>query len=115
MPKRKGRTDAKWRPEQFEAFWKFYRTHARKEDRAGAVREWDRLKPDDALLETMAQALRVQIASAEWRRGIGIPYACRWLKNRRWEDVDLTAPTEAPKRRYAGTRIIDGVEVDVYE
>lgn len=98
----RAKTVAKWRPAQFEAFWRFYRENVRKEDRAGAVREWDRLKPDDALLETMARALRVQIASAEWRRGIGIPYACRWLKNRRWEDVDTEAASEsdAPEEVY---------------
>lgn len=93
VPQGKGKTTAKWRPQQFEAFWKFYRTHARSEDRAGAVREWDRLKPDDTLLSEMSRALAVQIQTAEWRRGIGIPYACRWLKNRRWEDVE---PAGAP-------------------
>ena len=25
--------------------------------------------------------------SESWREGIGIPYACRWLKHRRWTDV----------------------------
>lgn len=77
----------KWMPERFEAFWAYYRQHARGEDRAGASREWDRLKPDDELIRVMGQALQAQIQSEDWRRGIGIPYACRWLRNRRWEDV----------------------------
>lgn len=76
----------KWKPERFEAFWAYYREHARGEDRAGAAREWDRLKPDDDLIRIMGQALQAQVASEDWKRGIGIPYACRWLKNRRWED-----------------------------
>lgn len=114
--KRKSKGEPKWKPERFEAFWKFYRDNARKEDRAGAVREWDRLKPDDALIETMANALKAQLATPDWKRGIGIPYACRWLKNRRWEDVDTATDADtAPQRRYMGTRLIDGVEVDVYE
>lgn len=113
--KHKSKSEAGWKPERFEAFWKFYRDNARKEDRAGAVKEWDKLKPDDALIDTMAKALRVQVRSEDWQRNIGIPYACRWLKNRRWEDVDLTAPANVPQRRYMGTRVIDGVEVDVYE
>lgn len=82
----------KWRPERFDAFWAYYREHARGEDRAGAVREWDRLKPDDELLKVMGQALQAQVASEDWQRGIGIPYACRWLKNRRWEDVKSGPP-----------------------
>ena len=81
----------KWTPERFEAFWGYYREHARGEDRAGASREWDRLKPDDELIRIMGQALQAQVQSEDWRRGIGIPYACRWLKNRRWEDVSHRA------------------------
>lgn len=98
--KKSPKSEPRWKPEAFAAFWDFYRANARKEDRAGAVREWDRLKPDDALLETMARALRMQTASAEWRRGIGIPYACRWLKNRRWEDVDPAVPADEPEEVY---------------
>lgn len=114
--KRKSKGEPKWKPERFEAFWKFYRDNARKEDRAGAVREWDRLKPDDALIEIMANALKAQTQTPDWKRGIGIPYACRWLKNRRWEDVDTATDADtAPQRWYMGTRLIDGVEVDVYE
>lgn len=84
----------KWKPDRFEAFWAYYRTHARGEARAEASREWDRLKPDDDLIRTMGQALQAQVASADWKRGIGIPYACRWLRNRRWEDVK--APSSEP-------------------
>lgn len=79
----------KWKPERFERFWAYYRDHARGEDRAGASREWDRLKPDDDLIRTMGQALQAQVQSEDWRRRIGIPYACRWLRNRRWEDTPL--------------------------
>lgn len=93
--KRKGKAEPKWKPEIFRAFWEYYRTHARGEDRAGAVREWDRLKPDDDLIAVMSHALAVQLATDEWRRGIGIPYACRWLKNRRWEDVATEAPSDS--------------------
>lgn len=76
----------KWKPERFAAFWEYYRTHARGEDRLGAVRAWDKLKPDDALIDVIARALARQVASEDWQRGIGIPYAVRWLAKRRWED-----------------------------
>lgn len=81
--KRRSKSVPDWKPERFDAFWTFY---PRGEDRVGAVREWDRLKPSDELIATMGKALKRQMATEEWQRGVGIPYACRWLKNRRWED-----------------------------
>ena len=117
---RKSRSTPAWKPERFEKFWAYYRDHARGEDRAGAVRAWDRLRPDDDLIDTMARALAAQVETTEWKRGIGIPYACRWIRNERWRDVlpaarEPAEPEEPPLRRYVGKRIIDGQEVDVYE
>lgn len=117
-PKRKRRTEPAWKPDRFEGFWAYYRDNARGEDRAGAVREWDRLRPDDALIDTMAKALKAQVATEEWQRGVGIPYACRWIKNERWRDRlrgDTPQEDAPPQRRYIGTKIVDGEEVDVYE
>lgn len=79
--------EPKWKPEAFDKFWGYYSAHARKENRAEAVKEWDKLKPNEDLIRTMGMALMSQVNSDLWRRGVGIPYACRWLKNRRWEDV----------------------------
>ena len=117
---RKSKSTPAWMPDAFEAFWNLYRTRGRSEDRVGAVREWDRLKPDEALIQTMTQALETQSRSETWRRGIGIPYACRWLKNERGKDTtpersESDQEAEPPRRRYVGKRIIDGQEVDVYE
>lgn len=98
--KRRDKSVPAWKPERFESFWACY---PRKEDRVGAVREWDRLRPDDALLAVMGRALRAQMSGELWRRGVGIPYACRWLKNRRWEDPPPEAysgpPGGAPSSR----------------
>ena len=74
-----------WEPEIFERFWAAY---PRGQDRSSAVKEWDKLKPDHKLMFTMSAALNRQKMSEEWLRGVGIPYACRWLRNRRWEDED---------------------------
>lgn len=92
--KRKGRgrepkTTAEWKPERFEAFWKIY---PRGESRQTAIRAWDKLRADDALLEAMGRGLQRAMGSEEWQRGIGIPYAATWLNNRRWEDTDKAAP-----------------------
>ena len=90
---RRPKSEPTWKPERFEAFWNYY---PRGEDRMGAVAEWDKLRPDDALIDRMARALVRQMASEEWQRGIGIPYACRWLRKRRWEDVPAQLPASSP-------------------
>ena len=80
-----------WEPEMFERFWRAYPRH---EDKAGARREWDKLRPDRELMATMSAALEKAKTSDEWLRGIGIPYACRWLSHHRWEDEPLSVPAE---------------------
>ena len=92
----------KWKPERFAAFWKFY---PRGENKQRAVKAWDKLKPDDALIATMGRALAKQKASPDWQRGIGIPHASTWINGRRWEDEVRrpaapaeTAPSLTPER-----------------
>lgn len=96
-PARRRRTPKEvpdWKPERFAGFWGHY---PRGENRQGAIRAWDRLKPSDELIDTMAHALRRQMEREVWQRGIGIPYASTWLNNRRWEDeTRLTLPEAAP-------------------
>ena len=83
--KRGARTAPDWKPEAFAKFWASY---PKGKDKLAAIREWDKLKPDDTMLREMTLGLARQMASEEWQRDFGIPYACRWLKDRRWEDED---------------------------
>ena len=92
--KRRTKSVPEWEPDLFERFWKKY---PRGDDRIGAADEWDRLKPDLELMRKMSAALDRQMKSDEWRRGIGIPYACRWLRKRRWEDDLTRGPSEDPE------------------
>lgn len=94
--RRQAKETADWKPERFEAFWTCYRTHCRGEARQAAIRAWDNLRPTDELIETMANALVRQLESAEWQRGIGIPYASTWLNGRRWEDTPKAPGGPAP-------------------
>lgn len=88
---RRAKSVPEWEPDLFERFWKKY---PRGEDRIGAVAEWDKLKPDLKLMKTMSAALDRQMESDEWQRGIGVPYACRWLRKRRWEDDFRSLPED---------------------
>lgn len=103
-----------WKPERFEAFWKFYPRH---EDRVSAVREWDRLKPEDALIDTIARALKRQVQNKDW----AVPYACRYLRNQRWLDElpkdGKAAPARPQAKQLTGwhTEVIDGEEVLVQD
>ena len=79
-------------PEEFDRLWKAY---PRGDDKQGAIREWDRLRPDEATIFAMKTALLLQTQSDEWQRGIGIPYFCRWLSHRRWEDERIRSGPRA--------------------
>ena len=92
--KQRSKTTPTWKPERFEGFWAYY---PRGENRMGAVRAWDRLKPDDALIETIGRALQVLKASPAWRDGGGIPYASTFLNGRRWEDATAKRPAQSAK------------------
>lgn len=89
--KQRSKTTPTWKPERFEGFWAYY---PRGENRMGAVRAWDRLKPDDALIETIGRALQILKASPAWRDGVGIPYASTFLNGRRWEDATAKRPAQ---------------------
>lgn len=81
--RREPKSQPDWKPERFAKFWDFY---PRGESNQAAINAWDKLKPDDALIDTMATALVAQMQREDWKRGIGIPYASTWLNQSRWED-----------------------------
>ena len=80
-------------PDRFEQFWEVYPGGGK---RIKTVEAWDALKPDDELIDTMAKALKRQMASEQWRNGIGIPHASTWLNQRGWLDKvqESVAPAE---------------------
>lgn len=89
-PKRAEKSIPRHKPERFEKFWTYY---PRGESRKAAVKAWDKLAPDDAMIDKMAAALKRQMKSEDWQRGIGIPYASTWINGQRWEDeVKVVAP-----------------------
>lgn len=95
----KAKSQPDWKPERFAKFWDFY---PRGESKQAAINAWDKLKPDDALIDTMATALVTQMQREDWTRGIGIPYASTWLNQRRWEDEAKAIPSASDKTEKRG-------------
>jgi hypothetical protein len=86
-----------WKPKRFAGFWNFYPKSAHKSKQA-AIKAWDQLKPSDELIDEIAKALRRQMATDQWKRGIGIPYPSTYLRQRRWEDeIDDSTGPETPE------------------
>ena len=99
--KRRSKSAPTWQPERFEGFWKAY---PRDEDRAKAVEQWDKLPEDqalvkrygseEALLHDIAVGLKRHLDCEDWREGRGIPYAFRWLRDRRWTEKRKIVQTQ---------------------
>lgn len=70
---------------RFEAFWGAYPRH---QDKAKALKAFQRINPDTDLLTIILRALEVQKDSDQWtcQGGQYIPLATTWLNGRRWED-----------------------------
>ena len=112
--KRAAKAEPEWQAERFERFWAAY---PRDENRAKAVEQWDLLPQDkrlmdrhhgdeSALLDEVAQGLKRHLACQDWREGIGIPHAFRWLRDRKWMEkqkavcAGLPPPDWLPQERF---------------
>ena len=80
----------------FDRFWTAYPRKVAKPD---ARKKFEKLNPDEALLETMLAAIEKQKRSDQWIRDGGqfIPHPSTWLNQRRWEDE--VTETRAPAAR----------------
>ncbi|MEG1011016.1 MAG: hypothetical protein RSD27_09650 [Ruthenibacterium sp.] len=69
----------------FDTFWSQYPNKTAKVKAAAA---FEKIRPDDALLETILKALAVQKRTEQWTRDGGkyIPHPATWLNGHRWED-----------------------------
>ena len=95
--KRRPKAVPEWQPDRFEGFWSAY---PRDEDRAKAVEQWDLIPQDqelvaqyaseEELLHEMSMGLKRHLDCEDWREGRGIPYAFRWLRDRKWTEKKKT-------------------------
>lgn len=77
----------------FQGFWDRW---PRKVAKFEAEKEWNKIKPDPALEETIHKALDWQIPIFEQREPQYIPHARKWLHHRRWEDEPPTKTVSRP-------------------
>lgn len=71
-----------------ERFNKFWLAYPKKTAKQQALKAFERLKPDEELLNKMLTSLERQKKSVQWTKDNGqfIPYPATWLNGRRWED-----------------------------
>lgn len=76
---------AQARNARFDRFWAAY---PRKEAKPRAKSEFDKLSPDEVLLERMLSAIARWKGSAQWQEDGGkyIPHPATWIHQKRWED-----------------------------
>jgi hypothetical protein len=75
---------------RFARFWSAYPVKKAKD---GALRQWRKRKPDDALLAQILAAIDRQKNSRQWKEGY-VPYPARWLSEARWLD-EAVQPVKA--------------------
>ena len=68
---------------RFDKFWSVYPRH---EGKQAAQKAFDKIKPDDTLLETMINTIVRQKQTEQWSDPRFIPHPATWLNGRRWED-----------------------------
>ena len=75
--------DNKHKKELFEVFWKAY---PRKVSKQAALKAFEKIDVDDALLDKMLAAVAAQKESEQWQEERYIPHASTWLNQERWND-----------------------------
>ncbi len=80
---------------RFSEFWNIY---PRKDAKSTARKVFEKLKPDETLLNTIVKAVEAQKKCSQWQDSKYIPYASTWLNQRRWEDEPQTQEQNSNKR-----------------
>ena len=83
----------------FTEFWKAF---PKKQSKQKATMAWNKLNPNDQLLDVILKAVARDCKKTEWQKDGGkfIPHPATWLNGRRWED-ETTVSTEN-NRRFSG-------------
>jgi len=74
--------------DDFDSFWKFY---PRKASKDAARKAWEKLRPDQHIMQMIADNVRERVEKGEWRKDNQsfILHASTYLNQKRWEDEVL--------------------------
>jgi hypothetical protein len=77
--------------DRFNLFWKAYPKKAAKPN---AEKAFEKIDPDESLLDAMLSAIAWQSQTEDWIKESGnfIPHPATWLNGRRWEDQPPNIP-----------------------
>ena len=94
----------------FDIFWENY---PKKLDKKNAKKSFDKIKPNEELVNEMVKQIERFKDTKEWKDGNGkyIPYPSTWLNGRRWEDefeTDIEREERIDKEIMEGTYGIKG-------
>jgi len=79
--------------DDFDSFWKFYPRKASKE---AARKAWEKLRPDQHIMQMIANNVKERVEKGEWRKDNQsfILHASTYLNQKRWEDEVLDQQTQ---------------------
>ena len=77
----------------FDSFWRFYPRKAGKE---AARKAWEKLRPDQHIMQMIAHNVKERVEKGEWRKDNQsfILHASTYLNQKRWEDEVLDQQTQ---------------------
>jgi hypothetical protein len=81
-------------PQGGSAFDTFWTEYPRKENKAYAIKCWQKLQPTEETIAAIMASLAAYKQSEQWLRGI-IPHASTWLNQGRW--LDELLPHDLPR------------------
>ena len=94
--------------DDFDSFWKFYPRKASKE---AARKAWEKLRPDQHIMQMIADNVKERVEKGEWRKDNQsfILHASTYLNQKRWEDevLDQQKQTRTNPESIKGVSVMD--------
>jgi len=99
-PKKPKSILSKEQQERFDIFWEAYPRRIAKQN---AIKAWNKIKPNQELLDKILKSLEVGKKSNDWTKDNGqfIPHPATWLNRGGWED-EFQEVTEVRKKITSG-------------
>lgn len=89
---------------EFEHFWTEY-PKERHVDKQIAYKAWQKINPDDALVEKIIESVKAWKQCEQWDDPQFIPHPSKWLNCKRWESTPPERKQKNPALRYKQTPI----------